>query len=203
MRQSSRKTFNRPSFSGAINFFSGQLPHFLVDALSNFVVKVSNARGALQVINYLDDFLIVAGTEYDCSFQRDIVTSTLSHLGFEVSWKKVTSPNQITTFLGITIDSVKLQLSLPMEKVRKLQDLLLSLITRGHATKKEHESVGGLVSHCSYIVKGGRTFSRRIFDLSASYSCWSRNIPLSKEILADFEWWLALSCLQRVSLHHS
>ena len=47
------------------------------------------------------------------------------------------------------------------------------------------------MSHCAYIVKGGRTFSRRIFDLSASYSRHSRRIPLSKEILADFEWWLA------------
>ena len=163
----------------------------IFDALSNFIVEVARARGAPQVINYLDDFLIVAHSEEECACQRDIVTSTISHLGFEVSWKKVTTPNQVTTFLGITIDSVKLQLSLPIEKVHKLRDLLLSLIGKGHATKKELESVGGLVSHCSYIVRGGRTFSRRIFDLSGSYSRRSKSIPLSKDILADFEWWLA------------
>ena len=143
------------------------------------------------MINYLDDFLIIAPSAEECTRQRDIVTSTIQLLGFGVSWSKVTSPSQVTTFLGITIDSVKLQLSLPLEKVEKLRDLLLLLIDRGSATKKELERVGGLVSHCSYIVRGGRTFSRRIFDLSASYSRRSRHIPLSQEILLDFEWWLA------------
>ena len=164
----------------------------IFDSLSSFVVKIANAWGACRVVNYLDDFLIIASSASECPEQRAIVTSALQHLGFEVSWRKVTNPDRITTYLGITIDSIKLELSLPMEKVLKLRTLLLSLINRGHASKKELECVGGLVSHCAYIVKGGRTFSRRIFDLSASYSRHSCKIPLSKEILSDFEWWLAL-----------
>ena len=163
----------------------------IFDNLSTFIVEIAKARGADRVVNYLDDFLIIASTHDECLRQRDIVASAISHLGFGVSWSKVTQPNQVTTFLGITIDSVKMELSLPMEKVRKLQDLLLSLLNRGHATKKELERVGGLVSHCSYIVNGGRTFSRRIFDLSASYTRHSRRIPLSSDIISDFEWWLA------------
>ena len=46
------------------------------------------------------------------------------------------------------------------------------------------------MSHCSYVVRGGRTFSRRIFDLSASYSRSAKSIPLDSAILADFDWWL-------------
>ena len=134
---------------------------------------------------------MIASSASECAAQRDVITATLTHLGFEVSWKKVTNPNQVTTYLGITIDSVKLELSLPMEKVHKLQPNLLSLIDKGFASKKELECVGGLVSHCAYIVRGGRTFSRRILYLSASYSRRSQKIPLSKEIMADFEWWLA------------
>ena len=147
----------------------------IFDSLSSFIVHIAQSRGATRVINYLDDFLVIAPTEEECTRQRDIVASTIQLLGFGVSWSKVTSPNQVTTFLGITIDSVKLELSLPLKKVEKLRDLLLLLIDRGSATKKELERVGGLVSHCSYIVKGGRTFS----------------IPLSPDILLDFEWWLA------------
>ena len=62
---------------------------------------------------------------------------------------------------------------------------------RGSATKKELERAGGLVSHCSYVVRCGRTFSRRIFDLAASYSRLSRAIPLDENIKMDFKWWLA------------
>ena len=46
------------------------------------------------------------------------------------------------------------------------------------------------MSHCSYVVRGGRTFSRRIFDLAASYSRQTKFIPLHAPILADLEWWL-------------
>ena len=132
-------------------------------SISSFIVTIANAKGAPRIINYLDDFLIISPSYDECIRQRDIVTSVISHLGFGVSWPKVTLPNQVTTFLGITIDSVNLELSLPMEKVKKLQDLLFLLINRGTATKKELECVGGLVSHCAYIVMGGWTFSRRIF----------------------------------------
>ena len=162
----------------------------IFDALSSFVVKIANSLGAPRVINYLDDFLVIAHTETECLAARELLTSVISLLGFEVSWKKVTAPSQMTTFLGITIDSVKMELSLPMTKVEKLKMSIQCLLAKGSATKRELESVGGLVSHCSYVVRGGRTFSRRIFDLSASYSRNSRAIPLDDSIKADLSWWL-------------
>ena len=167
----------------------------IFDSLSSFIVKIANSRGASRIVNYLDDFLVVASTPEECLQMRDIVTSVIALLGFEVSWKKVTSPSQVTTFLGITIDSVKMELSLPQEKVVKLESSIKHLLHKGSATKKELECVGGLVSHCSYVVRGGRTFSRRIFDLAASYSRDSKCIPLDESIRADFSWWLNLcSC---------
>ena len=84
-----------------------------------------------------------------------------------------------------------MELSLPEEKVQKLKSCLTSLLDRGCATKKELEQVGGLVSYCSYVVRGGRTFSRRIFDLAASYSRKSKSFPLDDSIKADFSWWLS------------
>ena len=163
----------------------------IFDSLSRFIVAIANARGAPRVINYLDDFLVMGHDAASCLQARDIVTSTIELLGFKVSWKKVTDPHPITTFLGITINSLDMELSLPMEKVTKLQVLVTSVLDRGCTSKKELECLGGLVSYCSYVVRGGRTFSRRIFDLAASYSRSSRKIPLSDAIKDDLSWWLA------------
>ena len=163
----------------------------IFNALSNFIVNIANSRGASRVVNYLDDFLVIAGDQETCLAHRAIVTSTLEHLGFVVSWPKVTEPSPVATFLGITIDTIDMQLSLPMAKVTKLKGFLQSLLDKGVASKKDLERVGGLVSHCSYVVRGGRTFSRRIFDLAASYSRQSRSIPLREAIKADFQWWLS------------
>ena len=106
----------------------------------------------------------------------------------------MTEPSTCTTFLGINIDSVKMELSLPLSKVEKLKSLINTTLTNGYASKKDLECLGGLVSHCSYVVRGGRTFSRRIFDLAASYSRHARKIPLDHAIKADLDWWLAF-CL--------
>ena len=163
----------------------------IFDSLSSFIVKIAISEGASHVINYLDDFLIISPSEEQCLAERKIVTDTITHLGFGVSWKKVTAPSQVTTFLGITIDSVAMELSLPLAKVEKLQLAIRAILDKGSATKRELECIGGLVSHCSYVVRGGRTFSRRIFDLSASYSRNSKSIPLDEGIRADFDWWLS------------
>ena len=163
----------------------------IYNAISDFIVKIARSWGASKVINYLDDFLVISDTASSCLHERTLVTNAITILGASVSWKKVTDPSKITTFLGITIDSSLMELSLPMAKVEKLQGFIQGLLDKGTATKKELEKVGGLVSHCSYVVRGGRTFSRRIFDLAASYSRASRAVPLDEAIRADFQWWLS------------
>ena len=163
----------------------------IFDAISSFIVKIARSRGADRLVNYLDDFLVIAGSADVCMQHREVVTSVISLLGFDVSWKKVTEPSTCTTFLGINIDSIAMELSLPMEKVIKLKTLCSKILDRGHSFKKELECLGGLVSYCSYVVRGGRTFSRRIFDLSASYSRKSKCVPLCEAIKEDLGWWLA------------
>ena len=81
----------------------------IFDSLSSFIVKIANSKGAYRVINYLDDFLVMEGSAQACLQSRDIVTSVITLLGFDVSWKKVTQASQVTTFLGITIDSVNME----------------------------------------------------------------------------------------------
>ena len=88
------------------------------------------------MVIYLDDFLVIAADEDTCLAHRSIVTSTIELLGFIVSWPKVTDPAKVATFLGITIDTVNIELSLPMMKVNKLKAFLTSLLDRGVATKK-------------------------------------------------------------------
>ena len=163
----------------------------IFNSISDFIVKIVKSWGAQRIVNYLDDFLVIAEDEATCLAHRSLVTTAMELLGFEVSWKKVTEPSPVTTFLGITIDSDAMELSLPLEKVTKLKLSINAIIDKGTASKKDLERIGGLVSYCSYVVRGGRTFSRRIFDLAASYSRRSSSIPLNDSILADLNWWLA------------
>ena len=79
-------------------------------------------------------------------------------------------------------------LSLPDEKIDKLLKLIGDLKSTGVATKKQLESLGGLISHFSSVIRGGRTFCRRIYDLSLSCQKGGR-VKLKEETLLDLNWW--------------
>ena len=57
--------------------------------------------------------------------KRSINTSPiLRSLGFHIAYKKVVSQNTAVTYLGVEIDSLKMELRLPQSKLDKLQSEL-------------------------------------------------------------------------------
>lgn len=93
-------------------------------------------------------------------------------------------------FLGIIINSVTLELTLPRDKLEKLISKLESFSERRKATKKDLERLGGLLAHCAKVVRGGRTFSRRIYDLMGSVKKSYYKVRLNAGFREDVNWWL-------------
>ena len=70
-------------------------------------------RRAFTVLAYLDDFLIIADTKVECQHAYEELIRLLGDLGFQINWDKALGPCQRLTFLGIEIDTVRRQLTLP------------------------------------------------------------------------------------------
>ena len=96
----------------------------IFNRLSNAVVRMMARHGFYSIVNYLDDFLIVGKTKAECQQGLLALIRLLYSLGFNVSWKKVVSPCQRVTILGIELDSTTMSLRLPSDKL----DRLISLI---------------------------------------------------------------------------
>ena len=158
--------------------------------ISSFIYDVLTVRDNVNIVNYLDDFIVVAPSYEDCASGQTKVVNLLRFLGFHVSYEKMTSPCRVTTFLGIEIDSEKMELRLPEAKLEKLRSILDIYKFEEKITKHDLESLGGLLSHCSHVVRGGKIFCRRIYqlykDMLAKGKKWIR-IPA--EIRRDIEWW--------------
>ena len=161
---------------------------YIFSRISDFFTIIAGYYGVERVVNYLNDFIIVAKTEKECLRQRNVLIETMEYFGFNISYSKVTEPSQVCVFLGITIDSVNMELSLPQAKVDKLHTAIDNCIDRKFVSKKTLQSIGGLMSFCSQVVRGGRTFSRRVFDLCAKAKC-KGVIKLNVEIQKDLKWW--------------
>ena len=153
-------------------------------------------KGARHILHYLDDFLILGPPgSTETATIRLLVESTLRRLGVPIAHHKTEGLSPITTFLGIQIDSNTFQLSLPSEKIQRLQDLLGQWTGRRSCTKKELQSLLGHLSHAVTVIRPGRIFLCNLFSLLSRVHNPHHFVRLNSQAREDLAWW---KCL----LHH-
>ena len=103
---------------------------------------------------------------------------------------KTEGPTKCLVFLGIEIDTIG--------KPERLQSILRQWGDRRVCTRKELESLVGLLNHACKVVRAGRSFLRRMIDLLHSRPSSSRCRGCSPIRLnaADLAWWVvAVLCI--------
>ena len=174
--------------------FGNRTGPYYFNLISNFIQSTLAEKYSVSIMNYLDDFLIVHDTQEGCVADQNTVIKFIRSLGFHVAWQKVTEPSTRVKYLGIVIDTVGMQLSMPEGKMVCLRDLLIKHEKANFITKKNLESLTGLLAHCSSCVRGGRTFCRRLYDLYKFMTAKGRkSARLSTEVKEDIHWWLKFS----------
>ena len=63
-------------------------------------------KGFGNIVNYLDDFLIVASSREECLRAQLTLIHLLHSLGFQVNWSKLSGPSQRVQFLGIQMNLI-------------------------------------------------------------------------------------------------
>ncbi len=81
----------------------------------------------IRILNYLDDWLILAQSREQLGDHRDLVLRHLSQLGLRVNWEKSKlSPVQRISFLGVELDSVSMTARLTEERAQAVLNCLSS-----------------------------------------------------------------------------
>ena len=104
---------------------------------------------------------------------------------------KLEGPTTCLTLLGIEIDTQALEIRLPNDKLQALQELIRSWLGRESCGKRELESLIGSLSHACCVVRSGKTFLRRLFQLLAVARKAHHNLRLNKSYRSDLFWWHA------------
>ena len=142
------------------------------------------------MIHYLDNFLFVGAPRSDiCSRSLRMTQETCRSLGVPLALAKQEGPTQWLVFLGIGLDTARLELHLPEEKLRRLVDMISTWQARRSCTKKELLSLIGHLQHATRIIKPGRPFLRRMIDLSMSVRELHHHIRLRAGFHTDLQWW--------------
>lgn len=151
----------------------------------------------LNVIVYLDDFLLIADSEATCSAQLKLMYDELASLGLSVNFKKTLGPSQSIHYLGLEIDSVRMELRVPDYKLTLVRDQITQFRSqfeaRGSAPLRSVLSLTGRLGHISRAVHASRPFLRRLWDLCCgldfAHNTRHRHVTLPSSIWRDLDWW--------------
>ncbi len=140
------KPFLRFAFEGrayqykALPFGLSLLPRVFTKVVEPGLAPLREA--GIHILNYLDDWLILAQSQALLCEHRDIVLSLLSRLGLQVNWEKSKlTPTQRISFLGMEFDSVNLTARLSIERAQSMLNCLKSF-QRKRAVPLKHRRGG-------------------------------------------------------------
>ena len=94
------------------------------------------------------------------------------------------------TFLGIQLDTIAMEARLPLDKVLKIKNSLSEMRVRRKVTLRELQSLIGLLNFACCVVQQGRTFLRRVINITKGIQQPHVHIRLNKESRLDIAAWL-------------
>ena len=147
-------------------------------------------RGTTWVAHYLDDFITVgAPNSPECQSNLDCMLTACSHLGVPVAHSKCAGPATSLVFLGFELDSIRMVVRLPEDKVQRTLSLVRTWTRKRVCKKRELESLLGHLQHAATVVRPGRTFVRRLIEVLSTVQSPERWIRLNASTRSDITWW--------------
>ena len=147
-------------------------------------------QGSCELLHYLDDFLFMGATGTKrCHESLQLARETCARLGVPLAYNKLEGPATELAFLGIVLDTIKLELRLPDEKLQRLGRMITLWQGKKSCLKKELLSLIGHLQHATRIVKPGRAFLHRMINLASTVSELTHHIRLRSGFKSDLMWW--------------
>ena len=136
-----------------------------------------------------------------CQHNLDTFIEVCDFLGVLLAVEKFEGPTTCLTFLGITLDTVKMEIRLPEDKFTRIRQEISKWLQKRKATKKQILSLVGLLQHATKVVRCGRTFVRRMYSTVVKLKDMSFYTRLNKDFKSDLYWWYFFSdCWNGLSL---
>jgi hypothetical protein len=147
-------------------------------------------EGIEGFIHYLDDYFFCSSVSSTaCQRALDVAVPLCGSLGFPVAPEKVVPPATVITFLGIEIDSIKFELRLPKRKLDRLKETIQRWLGRRAASKRQLQSVIGLLSDAAVVAPQGKAFLRSLIDTMKIPKKPDHLVRINRACQADLHWW--------------
>ncbi len=110
----------------------------------------------IHILNYLDDWLILAQSEVELLPHRTLILSHLERLGLRVNFaKSALSPSQQVSFLGTVLDSAHMRAVIAPERAMAIQKLAATFKSGTARPLKAFQRMLGLMAAASPVLQLG------------------------------------------------
>ena len=162
----------------------------IFDTLSEAVCWIlKNNYGVVKILHLLDDFLAIDAPSADADRTMAVFTLVFKKLGIPLSLNKTVGPVTEIEYLGVILDSIKMEARLPMDKVERIRNLLGTFLNRKSCTKKELLSLLGHLNFASRVIYPGRAFVSYLISLSTTVTSLFHHVKLTSECRLDIKMW--------------
>lgn len=148
-----------------------------------------NKLGCSHVVHVLDDFLFVEASESTTRMALNNFLRVCEHIGIPIAQDKTYAPSQQMEFLGITLDSVRLEARLPQDKLDRCRAMLQHFLLKDKCRLRELQSLIGLLNFACLVITPGRAFLRRLINLTIGVTEPFYHIRLTREVKDDLSMW--------------
>ena len=132
---------------------------FLFNLLSEALEWIlKNNYGLKHVLHILDDFFIAEPSRLQCLSSFSTLLRVFMSVNAPVVASKTLGPSQVLEFMGIELDSTRMEARLPADKLQCTRDLLNSFTKRQSVRLVELQSLIGTLQFACKAVVPERTF---------------------------------------------
>ena len=142
-------------------------------------------------INYSDDIAGCEETKQRAEESSEALSNLFSELGLRESLSKNHPASTCMPFLGVQFDTIKLEMSIPPDKLEELREELCLWIRRTKVTKKNLQQLLGKLFWVSKCVRFSRPFMGRLLQQLRDICSFPDNkkCSLSPGCAEDIRWW--------------
>ena len=144
-------------------------PNFF-DHLSQAICWIATDNYHIDCIfHLLDDFLTIDQPGV-CGeiWTMALLKWMFKRLNIELSASKTQGPSEVLEYLGIILDSSRMETRLPVEKINRMESLISTLLTSKSCTKRQLLQILGHFNFACSVIHPGRSFLSFLIKLSTT-----------------------------------
>ena len=150
---------------------------------------LANKFGIKNVVKILDDFLFIEPDKTSCSNSLQKFITLCNDIGVPLAEHKTVGPTNNIVFLGIGLDSNKMLAYLPLDKLQKYTEDVKFYLGKNKISLKELQSLCGKLQFATSIIRSGKAFLRRLYEIQIGIKQPFHYIRITKEVKQDLSLW--------------